>query len=143
MILIDVNLLVYAAIEASPSHAKAKAWLDAQLNGAGQVGLPWESLCGFVRVASNPRIVRADFTVNQAWRVVSAWLDSPNVVIPCPTPRHRAILQTLFAAMPMTHKLVSDAHLAAIAIGHNLTLASADTDFARFPALRYENPLEE
>ena len=37
--------------------------------------------------------------------------------------------------------LVPDAHLAALAIEHGLVLCSADADFARFPGLRWHNPL--
>jgi hypothetical protein len=36
---------------------------------------------------------------------------------------------------------VPNAHLAALAIEHGLILCSADSDFARFPSLRWENPL--
>jgi predicted nucleic acid-binding protein len=45
-------------------------------------------------------------------------------------------------ASPGVHaNLVSDAHLAALAIEHGLTLYSADGGFARFPRLRWSNPL--
>jgi len=37
--------------------------------------------------------------------------------------------------------LVPDSHLAALAIEHGLTLCSLDRDFARFPGLRWQNPL--
>lgn len=37
--------------------------------------------------------------------------------------------------------LVSDAHLAALALEHGLTLCSTDKDFTRFEGLSFENPL--
>jgi toxin-antitoxin system PIN domain toxin len=143
MSLVDVNVLVYAAFETSPFYRRANGWLNARLNDGDRLGLPWESILGFVRIAANPRISIPCATVAQAWRTAKVWLDSPNVWTPSPTPRHREILQRLMDGVPMTHKLVSDAHLAAIAIGHNLALVSADTDFLKFPGLHYDNPLAD
>ncbi len=37
--------------------------------------------------------------------------------------------------------LVADGQLAALAIENGLTVCSADTDFARFPELRWANPV--
>jgi toxin-antitoxin system PIN domain toxin len=143
MRLVDVNIPYYAAIPSMPFHAKALAWLEDRLNSDERMGLPWESVLGFVRLTINPRITVPQVSVEQAWQVVQTWLDRPNVWIPLPTPVHREVLRRLMAGVPMTHKLLPDAHLAAIAIGHDLTLASADTDFVRFPGLRYENPLAD
>jgi predicted nucleic acid-binding protein len=47
----------------------------------------------------------------------------------------------LYADLDVTGNLVTDAQLAALAIEHGLVVCSADTDFARFPGLRWENPL--
>jgi toxin-antitoxin system PIN domain toxin len=143
MRLVDVNLMVYATNKTSPFHERAYDWLYKRLNEDERLGLPWESVMGFVRVASNPKISSRCMTVRQAWQTVQSWLDLPNVWVPGPTLRHRVIFQRLLDKVPVTHKLVADAHLAAIAMGHNLALASADADFARFPGLRYENPLED
>jgi predicted nucleic acid-binding protein len=41
----------------------------------------------------------------------------------------------------MTGRLVPDAHLAALAIEHSLTLCSTDGDFAKFPGHEWDNPL--
>ena len=142
MRLLDVNLLVYATFSSMPRHAAAKRWLDDVMSGREQVAFPWETVCGFVRLASNPRVFSPCMTVAEAWRHAAAWLDCPCAWIPSATPRHRAILDGLLALPGMTHKLVADAHLAALAIEHGLVLCSADEDFRHFPALRFENPLE-
>ena len=78
--------------------------------------------------------------MSEAWRQVRNWLSAQPVWIPLPTPRHRNVLDELLALPGMNSKLVADAHLAALAIEHGLVLCSADTDFARFPNLRLENP---
>jgi len=139
-----VNVLFYATVEASPFHARSRAWFNKALNGDERVALPWESITGFVRIVSNPRVYSPGLSVREAWGIVEMWLDCKNVWIPAPTNGHRGVLRRLFEQVaPMTHKLVADAHLAAIAIEHNLTLVSADTDFLQFSDLRFYNPLAD
>jgi len=60
---------------------------------------------------------------------------------PLPGAEHSAILRSLLESPGMTSRLVPDAHLAALAIEHGLTLCSTDGDFARFSCLDWENPL--
>jgi toxin-antitoxin system PIN domain toxin len=141
MILVDTNLLVYASISSVPQHATARAWLNERLNGTAPVGLPWPSLLGFVRVASNPRIFERPVPIDEAWQQVENWLDCPPVWVPLPTERHREILRPLLGTIGGRANLVPDAHLAALALEHGLILCSSDGDFARFPGLRWENPL--
>jgi toxin-antitoxin system PIN domain toxin len=141
MILVDTNLLLYASIASVPQHSIAKAWLDERLNGTAPVGLPWPSLLGFVRIASNPRIFEHPVPIDEAWKQVENWLDSPPVWVPQPTERHREVLGPLLRASGGRANLVPDAHLAALAIEHGLILCSSDGDFARFSGLRWENPL--
>ena len=141
MILVDANLLVYAHVSSTVPHAKARHWLDGRLNGTSQVALPWPSLLAFVRLVSNPRVFARPLTVAQAWTQVESWLAVPIVWIPQPTDRHKEVLARLVANETFRSNLVADAHLAALAIEHGLTLCSADGDFARFAGLRWENPL--
>lgn len=141
MILVDANLLVYAHVSSATAHAKARAWLDASLNGAAQVALPWPSLLAFVRLVSNPRVFSRPLTVAQAWAQVENWLSVPVVWIPHATERHKDVLARLLAREAFRANLVPDAHLAALAIEHGLILCSADGDFARFAGLSWRNPL--
>ncbi len=142
MILIDVNLLIYAHVQASPEHEAARTWLDHQLNGAvARVGLPWYSLLGFLRIVTNPRMTAPAESIAGALAQMKAWLDCENAWIPEPSERHISILAEILLRANRGGKLVSDAHLAALAIEHGLTLCSADNDFARFAGLRWINPL--
>ena len=141
MILVDVNLLVYATFSVTRFHAPARAWLEQQLNGDARIGLPWASLLGFMRLAANRHVLKEPIPVRQAWEQVRSWLGCPPVWIPEPAGRHAEILGDLVALPGMQGNLVPDAHLAALAIEHGLTLCSTDSDFARFPRLRWENPL--
>jgi len=141
VILIDANILVYAANHSAPEYEAAHRWLDAQLSGTDRVGLPWPSLLAFVRLVSNPLVVRHPVSVAEAWRQVQEWVQCDNVWVPQPTDQHAEILGALCLSAFMTARLVPDAHLAALAIEHGLTLCSTDGDFAKFPNLTWKNPL--
>ena len=141
MILVDVNLLVYAWDRGSPLHETAVRWLDGRLSESARVGLPWECLLGFMRVVTNPRIYERPAPVNVAWEQVENWLSARNAWIPLPGNRHQEILGRLLIRLGGGSKLIPDAHLAALAIEYGLDLCSTDGDFARFDGLRWVNPL--
>lgn len=141
MIVIDVNLLLYAYVDTFSQHNAARNWLDSALNGPSRVGLAWPSLLAFVRLVCNPRVFAPAESVETAWAQVTRWLSCEVVWIPQPTARHAEILGELLLTANANSNLVSDAHLAALAIEHGLTLCTTDGDFARFRGLRWQNPL--
>lgn len=141
MILVDANLLLYAANRSAPEHAVSRAWLDERLSGSDRVGLPWPSLLAFVRLATNPLVVRHPASAQAAWAQVEQWLSAEAAWVPLPTDRHADVLGGFCREAWMTSRLVPDAHLAALAIEHGLTLCSTDGDFARFRGLVWQNPL--
>lgn len=142
MILVDTNLLLYAVDEASPHHERARSWLEGWLNGSAGVGLPWQVLNAFVRLASNPRVSPNPMPVSRAWAIVDEWLGLEATFTPEPTRRHREILSGLIPTVTRA-ELVPDAHLAALAMDYGLVLCSSDPDFQRFEGLSWENPLAE
>lgn len=142
MILVDANILLYAKFSDFPQHPRARAWLEERLNSAGKVGIPWQSSLAFLRLATNPRLFGQPLKAPAAWLQVAEWLAHPRVWIPEPAQNHSAILGGLLDRVSVTGNLIPDSHLAAIAIGHGLTLRSADSDFARFPGLDWVNPFE-
>jgi toxin-antitoxin system PIN domain toxin len=139
--LVDANLLLYATDTRSRFHAAAWDWLREQLNGSRRVGLPWQSLSAFLRLATHPRMSAHPLTPAEAWRSVSSWLDSDAAWIPQPGPNHAEVLGELLVQYEAGGNLVPDVQLAALAVEHGLTVCSADTDFARFAEVRWENPL--
>lgn len=142
MILVDVNLLVDATMTSAPGHEAARAWLQDRLIGTARVGVPWASITGFVRVVGQPRAWERPLPVRGAIAIVRSWLSRPCAWIPEPGPRHLEILEALLGSQPSV-RLVTDAHLAAIAIEHGLELSSRDRDFARWSdlGLRSRDPL--
>ncbi len=141
MILLDANILIYAHVASFSQHERARTWLDAQLNSNAAVGFPWQSLLGFLRLVTNPRVFPRPAPMEGAWRQVTEWLDCQAAWVPQPTERHREILGALLIDAGAHANLVPDAHLAALAIEHGLVLCSTDAHFARFSALRWQNPL--
>jgi toxin-antitoxin system PIN domain toxin len=141
VILVDVNVLIYARNTADPHHVRAVAWLDDRLNGTARVGLPWMTLLGFLRISTHLGAFRYPLTMSEAWAQVRDWLSADPAWIPQPTERHTEILEQLLGQPGVLGNLVPDAQLAALAIEHGLTLCSTDGDFARFPGLRWENPI--
>lgn len=139
--LVDANILLYAVNESAPEHPLAKAWLEAALAGPRRVGLPWESLTAFIRLATNPRVFPRPMAAEDAWGIVEAWLAAPAAWVPVPTERHAAVLGDLVRRHRPTGRHVPDAHLVALAIEHGAEVISADTDFARYTEIRWKDPL--
>ncbi|MGD0497600.1 MAG: type II toxin-antitoxin system VapC family toxin [Bryobacteraceae bacterium] len=141
MILVDANLLIYAVNEDAPLHRKAKAWLESAISGSETVALSWNVLLAFLRLTTRAGLLRTPLPVDVALEVVEAWLSQPSVAVIHPGPRHLRVLRDLISPLGTGGNLTSDAHLAALAIEHGAQLYSTDADFARFPPLRWRNPL--
>ncbi|HEX3517528.1 MAG TPA: TA system VapC family ribonuclease toxin [Solirubrobacteraceae bacterium] len=139
--LLDANLLLYAVNSRATKHETASRWLTEQLNGPRRVGLPWQSLGAFLRISTHPRAFAHPLTPSRAWDIVAAWLAAPATWIPVPGPGHPEILGDLIVRYELRGNLVPDAQIAALALEHGLSVCSADTDFARFAEVRWENPL--
>ena len=141
--LLDANLLLYAADESSPHHEQAAVWLTDALNGDRRVAIPWQSIGAFLRISTHPRITSDPLSGPEAWQLVSNWLSADPAWIPPSTERTAAVLGGLIQAHGVTANLITDAQLAALAIEHGLAVYSADSDFARFPEVEWINPLQQ
>jgi toxin-antitoxin system PIN domain toxin len=141
MILVDANLLLYAEDSLSEHHEAARTWWDTQLSGSEPVGLCWPVLNAFIRIGTNPRLHQRPLTLKEVIERVQSWLDQPCVRILQPTDGHWTIFQQMLQSGKAVGNLVSDAHLAALAVEHNAVLYSTDADFSRFRGLKWRNPL--
>jgi toxin-antitoxin system PIN domain toxin len=141
MILVDANILLYAEDENNPLNQKAREWWDAQLSGSAPVCLCWETIGAFIRIATNRRVFETPLTVDESVSRVESWLAQPCMRIIQPTENHWSVLQKMLREGQAVANLVPDAHLAALSIEHGCRLFSTDSDFSRFPGLRWKNPL--
>lgn len=141
MKLLDANLLIYAVDDRSRLHARARNWLEDQLSGAETVAFAWLALIAFLRVTTNPALPSPPLDPTGALDIMDEWLARSNTTVVHPTERHARVLRQLLEPLGTAGNLTNDAHLAALAIEHGADLCSADVDFARFPGLRWVNPL--
>ncbi|HEY6175530.1 MAG TPA: type II toxin-antitoxin system VapC family toxin [Kofleriaceae bacterium] len=141
MILPDLNLVVYAHNRDAPHHAAARSWWEGLLNGTEPIAITWVVVLGFIRLMSHRAVLVHPMTSTAALTHVRAWFARPNVERLEPGPQHIDLLDRLLSAAGTGGNLTTDAHLAALAIEHQCELHSNDTDFARFPGLRWRNPL--
>jgi toxin-antitoxin system PIN domain toxin len=137
----DVNVLLYAVDETSAHFERAHPWVQGMFGGSETVGLSWTVALAFVRLTTKAQLMSAPLTVDEALDIVDGWLARPNVVVVHPTDRHAAVLRELLAPLGSGGNLVTDAHLAALAIEHGAELVSCDADFSRFSGLRWTDPL--
>jgi hypothetical protein len=136
----DLNLLLYAVDSEARSHEQARAWLEEVLSGTEEVGFAWTVLLGFARISTNARIYEQPLEIDGALDLIDGWLAQPVATVVEPTSRHAAVLRDLLEPFGGGGNLVSDAHLAALAIEHGAELYSRDTDFARFSGVRWVDP---
>jgi uncharacterized protein len=142
VILVDLNLLIYAYNIGGKEYSRASSWLTNAMTGRERVGLPWAAVIGFIRIATTPRIFAAPYELDDAIAIVSAWLARENVVLVSPGERHWTVLGELLNKSQARGPLITDAHLAALAIEHGATFCTNDRDFLRFPGLKLEFPLQ-
>jgi toxin-antitoxin system PIN domain toxin len=140
--LVDLNLLLYAYNSTAREHKDAAVWLSGLFAGRETIGLAWVTLLGFLRIATAPKILNNPRDLDQAMVIVSDWLSRSNVSIVSPTERHWQLLSGLLPKHRIRGSLITDAHIAALAIENGATLCTNDRDFLRFPGLKVEFPLQ-
>ena len=141
MIVFDANLLIYAYDSGSVYHAKSRAWVEDTFSGTDAVGLPWHAITAFLRIMTNKRVPGTRFTMEQAVQIVDRWLAQPTVHTLAPGEHHWLLLKRILIEGQASGALANDAQIAALTIEHGGVLHTADRDFARFPGLRWVNPI--
>ena len=141
MITPDANSILYAYNEDAPKHQQAKEWLEEQFSSPVSFGLSWQTITAFLRISTNPKAFPQPFDLHEAISIVDEWIALPNIQILTPTVNHWAIFQNLIVEGQTKAALMMDAHLAALAIEHDVTLATTDRDFSKFSGLKTINPL--
>ena len=131
-----------AYVPHSEHHEPARRWLETIFSQPEPVGLSWATILAFLRISTTPEIFQYPFSLAEAVAIVSGWLEPPRGPTWSLAIGIGKIVRELLTKGQAHGPLVTDAHLAALAIEHGATLATSDRDFARFPGLRVLNPLE-
>ena len=142
MIVPDLNLLVYTYNADAPQHDAARRWWQRCLSSATSVGLAWAVMMGYVRVMTSRAVLMEPISPANAIADIRAWIEQPQVQILVPGPRHLDIFASLTEATGTAGRITTDLHLAALAIENQADLHTNDSDFSRFPGLRWHNPLD-
>lgn len=140
MRLVDANVLLYATNRSAEQHDPARRWLERALGGPETVGFAWIVLLAFLRLATHPAVFARPLESSVAVAAARRWLEAPAAAVIEPSPRHLTILGELLAGTGSAGNLVPDAHLAALAIEHDATIVTFDTDFQRFAGVRSMAP---
>ncbi|MDP1947959.1 MAG: type II toxin-antitoxin system VapC family toxin [Nitrospirota bacterium] len=142
MVLLDVNVLVYAHRQDSSHHDSYRRWLEQLINSDHSYGLSDLVLSGFLRVVTHPQVFNPPSTMAKAMAFARELRDQPNCAIINPGPRHWDIFSRLCDTTGVKGNLVPDAFFAALAIESGSEWVTADRDYHRFPGLRVLHPLE-
>ena len=141
MIIPDLNLLVYAHSAGAPLHSPARQWWEDLINGGERVGISWIVAAGFVRLMTHPRVLASPAAPANAVDLVTEWFRFPQVVPINPGANHLSFFRSNLVAAGVGANLVTDAHVAALAMEYQAEVHSNDNDFSRFPGLRWRSPL--
>ena len=141
MIVLDANLLLYAYDSASAQHEPARQWVENAFSGVEPVGLPWQTISAFLRIATNVRLPGNRFSMDDAANIVNQWAALPVVHLLAPRDRHWAFFRRMLVEGKVRGPLTTDAQLAALTMENGGVLYTTDRDFARFPGLKWVNPL--
>jgi toxin-antitoxin system PIN domain toxin len=140
VLIADANVLLYAVNRSDERNSACRRWIEGALTGSETVGLPWQVLLAFVRLTTRVGLFPQPLAAGDAVGTVQAWLSQPAAVVPAPTSRHLDVLAGLLAGTGTGGNLVSDAHLAALAVEHDATIVTYDRDFGRFAGVRWTEP---
>jgi toxin-antitoxin system PIN domain toxin len=143
MIVVDVNLLIYAYDTTCADHNKARAWVEAAFSGDEPIGLPWQNISAFIRIMTYPGLFGERFIMRQVLSIFDEWIEMAHIRVLSPGEDHWEFFREMLVGGDVRGKLTSDAALAALTIEYGGVLYTADRDFARFPGLRWVNPLLE
>lgn len=141
MIIPDVNMLVYAHNRTAIEHESAREWWEGLLNGEEQIGLAWIVVTGFLRLVTHPSTLNNPLRPASAIEIVVRWFELPHVSEVNPGSEHLKLLGRCLDAVGVCGNLVTDCHIAAIAMEYEAEVHSNDADFGRFPGLLWRNPL--
>jgi toxin-antitoxin system PIN domain toxin len=143
VIVLDANLLLCAYNSSAPNHTRARLWVEAIFSGTEAVGLPWQVVSAFLRIITNRQLLGNRLSMDEAAAIVDQWVALPQVHLLAPGDRHWAFFRRMLIDGKASGPLTTDAELAALTMENGGVLYTTDRDFARFPGLKWTNPLAE
>jgi toxin-antitoxin system PIN domain toxin len=143
VVVVDTNVLVYAADADSPFHSACREWLERRRERAEAWYCTWPIVYEFLRVSTHPRVMRQPWKSSEAWQFIAALLESPGLGMLVPTARHAEVAGEVLRELPhLAGNILHDAHTAILMREHGVRqVCTRDTDFHRFPFLEVLDPV--
>ena len=141
MVLMDVNVLVYAHREDVENHADYRLWLESVINANTGYGYSALVLSGFLRVVTHPKVFELPTSLEEAVKFVDQVKNQANAINISPKNRHLSIFDDLIKATHATGNAIPDAYHAALAIESGCEWVTTDKGFKRYKGLITRHPL--
>jgi toxin-antitoxin system PIN domain toxin len=140
MILLDVNVLIYAFRRDVQQHAISRSWLASVISSDARFGISPLVLSAVVRITTNPRAYRMPSTIDEAFEFCESLIEQPHCQLVEPGERHWDIFKRLCVETDVRGSRVTDAWFAALAIEWGCEWITYDRDYGRFPGLKWQTP---
>ena len=141
MRIVDTSVLLPAVIPSLPQHEASRSALEAAIDDERPLGLTWVVVNAFLRLTTRPGLFERPLAIDAAWDLVGEWLAHPGVRVVQETEEHARLWSQLLRAAGSGGDLTTGAWIAAIALAHGASVLTLDSDYARFPGVRWESPL--
>ncbi len=143
MLVLDTNVLVYAADAASPFHRACRERVEQARLDASPAFVTWSILYEFLRVTTHVRAPVSPWSQQAAWGYVESLIAPPGFEVLVATPRHASVLaRTVLDVPELRGNIVHDVHTAVLMREHGISrICTRDADFRRFPFLTVLDPL--
>jgi toxin-antitoxin system PIN domain toxin len=141
VLILDINVLVNAYHREAPNHEEMKAWLEELIASGEAFGFPDFVLFNFVRVVTLPRPWKVPGTLEGALSFCQSLRGVRRCELIHGSEHDWARFETLSRRVGATGNLIHDVYLAALALERSAELITDDSDFEKFPGLRWRRPL--
>ena len=143
MLLLDVNVWVYAHREDTPQHHRFKSFVENLLNNNSPFGFSNLVMSGFLRVVTHPKVFGPPTPIDVALQFTNEIARHPDAIPVLPGPHHWDIFTDLCQQTEAKGNLIPDAYFAALAIESGNTWVTTDRDYSRFPGLDWKHPFTD
>jgi hypothetical protein len=142
MMLMDVNVLVYAHREDVKDHLAYRAWLESVLDSNTAYGFSELVLSGFVRVVSHPKVFEKPSSPEVALAFAEQIRSPEHAIRLAPGGGHWDLFSQCVKSASACGNDVPDAYHAALAMEWDCDWVTTDKGFRRFKGLRVRHPLK-
>ena len=142
MMLMDVNVLVYAHREDVKEHLSYRDWLGSVINSNAAYGYSELVLSGFIRVVTHPKVFEKPSSPEVAIAFAQQIRSAGQAVCLAPGRNHWDLFLQCVQSISAQGNDIPDAYHAALALEWDCDWVTADKGFRRFKGLRVRHPLK-